>query len=104
MPLLRLRVLKTLKPTMTTMTTTTTTMKRMILVYMSSLVVHSRASEAKGELRKVRMSKCVIFSARMVMLLMAGEPRIYAVMQGQFSLDSRCKGKCFKAGLKEWMQ
>ena len=91
------RVRNTLKPT------TTTAMERMGLVYMSSLVVHPGASKAKGKLCKVRMSKCVIFSTRMAMLLMAGEPWTYAVMQGRFSLDSHCKGKCFKAGSKEWM-
>ena len=40
----------------------------------------------------------------MVTLLMAGEPWTYAVMQGQFSLDSHWRGKCFIAGSKEWMR
>jgi hypothetical protein len=97
MSLLKLRVLKLM--TMTMMMA----MERIVLVYMSSLVMHSRASEAKGKLRKVRMSRCVIFSMKMAMLLMAGEPRTYAVLQGQFLLDFHCKKKCFKAGLKEWM-
>ena len=65
MPLSRLRVLNTLK--LTAMTTMTTAMERMVLVYMSSLVVDPRASEAKGELRKARMSKCVIFNMKMAM-------------------------------------
>ena len=32
--------------------------------------------------------------------VVAGEPRTYANLQGQFLLDSHCKGKCFKAGSK----
>ena len=35
---------------------------------------------------------------------MDGEPWTYNVLQGQSLLDSCCKGKCFKAGLKEWTQ
>ena len=54
MPLSRLRVMNTLN--LTTMTTTTA-MERMVLVYMSSLVVDPRPSEAKSEHRKARMSK-----------------------------------------------
>jgi hypothetical protein len=45
-------------------------------------MVYLKASKAKDELHKVRMSKCIISSMRMVTLLMGGEQWKYTVMQG----------------------
>ena len=96
MPLSRRKVLITMKP----MTMTT---QRTVLVYASSPMVHLKPSKAKGELRRVRTSKCVISSTKMVTLLMAGEQRKYAIMQGRSSLDLLWMVKCFPAGSKERM-
>jgi len=96
MPLLRLKVLITTK-------LMTMTIERMVLVYVSSPMVYLKASEAKDKLHRVRTSKCIISSTRMVTLLMGGEQWKYAVMQGQSSLDLPWMVKCFLAGLKEQM-
>lgn len=66
-------------------------------------MVHLKPSEAKGELRRARMSKCVISSMKMVMLLMAGEQQKYAVTQGRSLLDLLWMAKCFLARSKERM-